>query len=42
MDAIKVYCPPKQVFLPDISSTCPRKPALVVVDWVAQGLPNTS
>ena len=39
MDCIDVYYSPKQVSCPDSSSPSPSKPALVVADWVAQGLP---
>lgn len=39
MDVIEVYYSPKQVSCPDSSSPSPSKPALVVADWVAQGLP---
>ena len=39
MDCIDVYYSPKQVSCPDSFSPSPSKPALVVADWVAQGLP---
>lgn len=39
MDCIDVYYSPKQVSCPDSSSPSPRKPALVVADWIEQGLP---
>lgn len=39
MNCIDVYYSPKQVSCPDSSSPSPRKPALVVADWIAQGLP---
>ena len=34
-----VYYSPRQVSCPETSSPSPRKPALVVADWLAQGLP---
>jgi len=39
MNYIDVYYSPKQVSCPDSSSPSPRKPTLVVADWIAQGLP---
>lgn len=39
MDCIDVYYSPKQVSCPESSSPSPRKPALVVSDWIEQGLP---
>lgn len=39
MDCIDVYYSPRQVSCPDSSSPSPRKPALVVADWIEQGLP---
>lgn len=39
MDCIDVYYSPKQVSCPSSSSPSPRKPALVVADWIEQGLP---
>jgi acetoin utilization deacetylase AcuC-like enzyme len=39
MDCIDVYYSPKQVSFPDSSSPSPRKPVLVVADWIEQGLP---
>ena len=39
MDCIDVYYSPKQVSCPDSSSPSPRKPAVVVADWIEQGLP---
>jgi len=39
MNCIDVYYSPKQVSCPDSSSPSPLKPALVVADWIAQGLP---
>ncbi|NMM12923.1 MAG: histone deacetylase [Rhodoferax sp.] len=39
MDCIDVYYSPKQVSCPDSSSPSPRKPALVVANWIEQGLP---
>jgi acetoin utilization deacetylase AcuC-like enzyme len=39
MDCIDVYYSPKQVSFPDSSSPSPRKPALVVADWIEQCLP---
>lgn len=39
MDCIDVYYSPKQVSCPDSSSPSPRKPALVVADWIEQDLP---
>lgn len=39
MDCIDVYYSTRQVSSPDSSSPSPRKPALVVADWVEQGLP---
>jgi acetoin utilization deacetylase AcuC-like enzyme len=39
MDFIDVYYSPKQVSCPDSTSPSPRKPAWVVADWIARGLP---
>lgn len=39
MDCIDVYYSPKQVSCPDSSSPSPRKPALVVADWIEHHLP---
>jgi hypothetical protein len=39
MDCIDVYYSPKQVSFPDSESPSPRKPVLVVADWIEQGLP---
>ena len=39
MDCIDVYYSPKQVSCPVSSSPSPRKPALVVEDWLEQHLP---
>lgn len=39
MDYIDVYYSPKQVSCPDSASPSPRKPVLVVADWIDQGLP---
>ena len=39
MDFIDVYYSPKQVSCPDSSSPSPRKPALVMADWLDQHLP---
>ncbi|WP_051675710.1 arginase family protein [Polaromonas glacialis] len=39
MDFIEVYYSPQQVSCPESSSPSPRKPAWVVADWMAQGLP---
>ena len=39
MNCIDVYYSPKQVSCPDSASPSPRKPALVVADWIEQGLP---
>lgn len=39
MNCIDVYYSPKQVSCPQSSSPSPRKPALVVADWIEQGLP---
>lgn len=38
MDSIDVYYSPKQVSCPESSSPGPRKPILVVNDWIEQGL----
>jgi acetoin utilization deacetylase AcuC-like enzyme len=39
MNYIDVYYSPKQVSCPDSSSPSPRKPVLVLADWIEQGLP---
>lgn len=39
MDFIDVYYSPRQVSCPQSTSPSPRKPALVVADWIEQGLP---
>ena len=39
MDFIDVYYSPRQVSCPESTSPSPRKPALVVADWIGQGLP---
>lgn len=39
MEFIDVYYSPKQVSCPETSSPSPRKPALVVADWMETGLP---
>ena len=39
MKSIEVYYSPRQVSNPDSSSPSPRKPALVVKDWIARDLP---
>lgn len=39
MDFIDVYYSPRQVSCPESTSPSPRKPALVVADWMEQGLP---
>lgn len=39
MDSIDVYYSSRQVSSPESSSPSPRKPPLVVNDWVTQGLP---
>ena len=39
MDFIDVYYSPRQVSCPESTSPSPRKPALVVADWIEQGLP---
>lgn len=39
MDFIDVYYSPGQVSCPESTSPSPRKPALVVADWIEQGLP---
>lgn len=39
MELIDVYYSPRQVSCPESTSPSPRKPALVVADWIEQGLP---
>jgi acetoin utilization deacetylase AcuC-like enzyme len=39
IDRIDVYYSPRQISNPDSTSPSPRKPALVVADWINQGLP---
>lgn len=39
MELIDVYYSPRQVSCPQSTSPSPRKPALVVADWIEQGLP---
>ena len=39
MNCIDVYYSPKQVSYPDSFSPSPRKPALIVEDWIAQDFP---
>lgn len=39
MELIDVYYSPRQVSFPESTSPSPRKPALVVADWIEQGLP---
>ena len=39
MDFIDVYYSPRQVSCPESTSPSPGKPALVIADWIEQGLP---
>lgn len=39
MELIDVYYSPRQVSCPESTSPSPRKPALVVADWIGHGLP---
>lgn len=39
MELIDVYYSPRQVSCPESTSPSPRKPALVIADWIEQGLP---